>query len=146
MLNITLAEVTPGTTVSTSPVLATVAEVYAAQAAMRPLAGFGAGAFACDGARVGSSASQLAAGQKLPRVRGAFAVVRPVHARTADGFGGGFRARSVGRSSAIIVGCVGAGMANSRNGSTKQLNQTTRIYPITPGGMGPHPAMEPDPV
>jgi hypothetical protein len=151
MLNTTLAEVTPRhtvwtNTVSSSPVLTTVAEVDAAQAAMRLLAGFGAGAFACDGARVGPSASQLAAGQKLPRVRGAFAAVRPVHARTADGFGGGFRARSVGRSSMIIAGSVGAGMATTSNGSTTQLNQMTRIYPVAPGGMGPHPAREPDPV
>ena len=146
MLNFTLAEVTPGNTVSTSPVLTnavltnavlanTVAEVHAAQAAMRPLAGFGAGAFACDGAWVGSSANQLAAGPALPRVRGAFVAARPVHARTADAFGGAFR-----RSS------VGIGMASTRNGSAKQLNQTTRIYPVTPGGLGPHPAREPDPV
>ncbi|HUC21406.1 MAG TPA: hypothetical protein VMA73_01740 [Streptosporangiaceae bacterium] len=116
------------------------------QAAMRPLAGFGAGAFACEGAWVGSSASQLAAGPSLPRIRGAFAVAQPVHARTADAFGGAFRARSVGRGSAIIGGTLGAGLASTRNGSTKQHNQTTRIYPVIPGGVGPHPAREPDPV
>ena len=148
MLNITLAEVTPGNTAKTSTVLTSaVAEVRAAQAAMRPLAGFGTGAFACDGAWVGSSASQLVAGPALPRIRGAFAAVRPVHARTADAFGGAFRARSVGRGSAIIVSTLGGGgMAGIRNGSTKQHNQTTRIYPVIPGGLGPHPAREPDPV
>ena len=148
MLNFTLAQVTPGNTVSTSPVLtgtvlaSTVAEVYAAQAAMRPLAGFGAGAFACDGARVGSSANQLTAGPALPRIRGAFAAVRPVHARTADAFAGAFRGSSVGNGTIT----VGAGTASTRNGSAKQLNQMTRIYPVTPGGLGPHPAREPDPV
>jgi len=120
----------------------TLAEVYASQAAMRPPAGFGAGTFACDGAWVGSSASQLAAESALPRVRGAFAAVRPVHARTADVFGGGFRARTVGSSA--VTG--GAGMVSTKKGNAKQLNQTTRIYPITPGGLGPHPAREPDPV
>jgi hypothetical protein len=143
MLNFTLAEVTPGNTVSTSPVLiSTVAEVHAAQAAMRPLAGFGAGAFACDGAWVGSSANQLTAGPVLPRVRGAFAALRPVHARTADAFGGAFRGSSVGGNPIT----VGAGLAYTTNGSAQQLNQKTRIYPVAPGGLGPHPAREPDPV
>jgi hypothetical protein len=152
MLNIKLAEVSPGSaviasTVSTATVLtSTVAEVRAAQAAMRPLAGFGAGAFACDGAWVGSSASQLVAGPALPRIRGAFAAGRPVHARTADAFGGAFRARSVGGGSALIASTHGVGMASTRSGSTKQHNQTTRIYPVIPGGLGPHPAREPDPV
>ena len=152
MLNNTLAEVTPGSTVMTSTVMtstvmtSTVAEVRAAQVATRPLAGFGAGAFPCDGAWAGSSASQLVAGPALPRIRGAFDDVRPVHARTADVFGGAFRARSVGRGSAIIAGTLDAGLASTRNGSTKQHNQTTRIYPVIPGGLGPHPAREPDPV
>ena len=147
MLNMKLAEVTPGNTAMTSTVLTgAVAEVRTAQAAMRPLAGFGTGAFAYDGARVGSSASQLVAGPALPRIRAAFAGVRPVHARTADAFGGAFGARSVGRGSAIIASTLGIGMAGTGNGSTKQHNQTTRIYPVIPGGLGPHPAREPDPV
>ncbi|HUB42321.1 MAG TPA: hypothetical protein VMA72_26005 [Streptosporangiaceae bacterium] len=151
MLNITLAEVTPGNTVSTSPVLTspvltstvlanTVAEVYAPPAPKRPLAGFGAGAFPCDGAWVGSSANQLTARPVLPRVRSA--AVRPVHARTADAFGGAFRSSSVGSNPITI----GAGMADTRNGGAQQLNQSTRIYPVSPGGVGPHPAREPDPV
>ena len=153
MLNITLAEVTPGNTVSTSPVLTspvltstvlanTVAEVYAPPAPKRPLAGFGAGAFPCDGAWVGSSANQLTARPVLRRVRSAFAAVRPVHARTADAFGGAFRSSSVGSNPITI----GAGMADTRNGGAQQLNQSTRIYPVSPGGVGPHPAREPDPV
>ena len=143
MLNITLAEVTPGNTVLTNTVLtSTVAEVHAAQAAMRPLAGFGAGAFACDGARVGSSANQLAAGPALPRIRGAFAAVRPVHARTADDFDGAFRGSTVGNGAIT----VGGGTASTTSGSAKQLNQMTRIYPVIPGGLGPHPAREPEPV
>jgi hypothetical protein len=137
MLNITLAEVTPGNTNA-------VAEVYIAQAAVRPLAGFGAGAFACDGAWVGSSANQPTAGPALPRVRGAFADVRPVNA--PDGFGGAFGSRIVGHASTIAASTVGAGTASTRSGNGNQLNPTTRIYPVTPGGLGPHPAREPEPV
>jgi len=140
MLNITLAEVTPGNKVVTT----TVAELRAAQAAMRPLAGSGAGAFACDGARVGSSASQLAAGPASLRVRGGFVAVRPVHA--PDGFASAFQARSGGRSSTIGASADGTGMASTSSGNGKQLNQTTRIYPVIPGGVGPHPAREPEPV
>jgi len=141
MLNFTPAEVTPGDLVLTSTVLTeTVAEVRAPQAAIRPLTGFGAGAFAPDGARVGSAAKQLTAGPALPRIRDAFAADLPVHPWAADGFGGAFGASAIGGSS------VGTGMASTRNGGATQLNQTTRIYPVTPGGLGPHPAREPDPV
>jgi len=141
MLNFTPAEVTPGDLVLTSTVLTdTVAEVRAPQAAMRPIAGFGAGAFACGGVEVGSAAKQLTAGPALPRIRDAFAAVRPVRPWAADAFEGAFRASAIGGSS------VGTGMSSTRNGGAKQLNQTTRIYPVAPGGLGPHPAREPDPV
>jgi hypothetical protein len=146
MLNFTLAEVTPGDPVRTNTVLtSTVAEVHVPQAAMRPLAGSGAGAFACDGAQVGSAAKELTAWPALPRIRGAFAAVRPVHAGAADAIGGAFRGSAIGGST-IGASNVGTGMASTRNGGTKQFNQTTRIYPVTPGGLGPHPAREPDPV
>jgi hypothetical protein len=149
MVNMTQAKVEP-----------TQVEVATAQAAMRPLAGFGAGASACEGAFVGwdgvelrtvqsgtvqsgtvelgtvqsasaqSAAGQLAVGHAVPRIRRVF---RPeAHA----GFAG------------TASGNAGSGVAGSgtATGSTKQLNQTTRIYPVTPGGVGPHPAREPDPV
>jgi hypothetical protein len=146
MVNLKLAEVTAGDLVLTNTVLTdTVAEVRAPQAAMRPLAGFGAGAFACDGAQFGSAAKQLTAGPALPRIRDAFADVRPVHPWAADGFGGAFQASAIGGST-IGSSSVGTGMASTRNGGAKQLNQTTRIYPVAPGGLGPHPAREPDPV
>jgi hypothetical protein len=156
MLNITLAEVTPGDTVWTSPLFtetvltSTVAGVRAPQAGMRPLAGFGAGAFVPDGAQVGSAAKQLTAGPALPRIRGAFAAVRPVRAHVAEPFGGAFRSSTTGGStisgSTIGASNVCTGIAGTRNGGAKQLNQTTRIYPVAPGGLGPHPAREPDPV
>jgi hypothetical protein len=151
LLNFTLAEVTPGEMVWASPVLtdtvltSTVAEVHAPQAATRPLASFGAGAFACDGAHVGSAAKQLTAGPALPRIRSAFAAVRPVHPWAADGSGRAFLGSAIGGST-IGGSNVGTGMAGTRNGGAKQLNQSTRIYPVAPGGLGPHPAREPDPV
>jgi hypothetical protein len=151
MLNFTLAKVTPGETVWTSPELtdtvltSTVAEVRAPQAATRPFAGFGAGAFACDGAQVGSVAKQLTAGPALPRIRGTFAAVRPLHAGAAEAAGRGFRGSAIGGST-IGGSNVGTGMAGTRNGGAKQINQSTRIYPVAPGGLGPHPAREPDPV
>ncbi len=117
----------------------TLADVDATPAAMRPLAGSGAGAFTCEGAWVGSFASQLAAGVALPRIRGIFATVPPVQAWTAEGFGSGHQASSV-RIDALGIGVLSIG------GSTKQHNQMTRIYPVAPGGVGPHPAREPDPV
>jgi hypothetical protein len=151
MLNFTLAEEMPGDMVWISPVLtdtvliSTVAEVHAPQAATRPFAGFGAGAFAPDGTQVCSAAKQLTAGPALPRIRATFAAVRPSHAGVADAFGGAFQGSAIGGST-IGGSKVGTGMASTRNGGAKQLNQTTRIYPVAPGGLGPHPAREPDPV
>jgi hypothetical protein len=143
MENLTLAEVTPGDTVpagmvSTNTVVTNaVAEVIATQAAMRPLAGSGAGAFACDGAWAGSPASKLAAGPALPRIRGAFAAVQLVQMRTAGAFGSGYQGRTVG---------IGGSTVSTTNGSAKQLNPTTHVRPIIQGGLGSHPAREPDPV
>jgi hypothetical protein len=111
-----------------------IVDVDATPAAMRPLAGSGSGAFTCDGAWEGSSASRRTAGQALPRIRGSFAVVPHVQARTADAFGSGYQ------GSTVRIGALGIG------GSTKQHNQMTLIFPVAPGGVGPHPAREPDPV
>jgi len=110
------------------------ADVVATPAAMRPLAGSGAGAFTCDGAWDGSFADQFAAGLSVPRIRSSFAVAPQVQARTANAFGSGYQGSGVG------TGALGIG------GSTKQHNQMTRIYPVAPGGVGPHPAREPVPV
>ncbi len=96
----------------------------AVKAVRRPLAGSGVGAFRCDGAWAGSSASQLTAGHPVPRIR---AVVVPVYAGPAAG-----------------TGIAGASSAGNVGGS--QLNLMTRIHPVTQGGVGPHPAREPDPV
>jgi hypothetical protein len=102
-------------------------KTLAAKAVRRPLAGFGAGAFRCDGAWAGSSPSQLTAGHPVPRIR---AVVAPVYAGPAAGTG--------------IAGAASAG--NVGGSQFSQLNLMTRIYPVAQGGVGPHPAREPDPV
>jgi hypothetical protein len=88
------------------------------EAATRSLAGLGAGALLCDGVRVGSPVSCVAAARVLPRVR---------------------RTPAVGNGSAL------AGAGNQAI-THKQFNQTARISPAYPGGVGPHPVREPVPV
>jgi hypothetical protein len=140
VLNITPATVIPGNAV---------AEVDAAQAAMRPLAGFGAGAFTCDGAFVGSRANEMAASSALPPVRGAFAATGMHHVRP-DGVVGGYQPAAVSTGT-VSTGTVSTGTVSTSTVSTstvsiKQLNLMARINPVTPGGVGSHPAREPDPV
>jgi len=100
--------------------------IKSAQAAKRPLAGFGAGAFTCDGVRVGSRATESAAAPALPRIRRAAAAISQGQAQ------GGY----VG--AAHTTGLIQA--------TTEQFKQMTRVNPVVPGGLGPHPAGEPEPV
>jgi hypothetical protein len=104
------------------------AEANAAWPAMRPLAGFGAGAFASEGAWVGSGASERTASPALPRIRGAFAATSPLGAQ-AHGCG------------AYQPGTIGGNTVG-----TTTISLMARINPVTPGGLGPHPAREPEPV
>jgi hypothetical protein len=106
------------------------AEADAAWAAMRPLAGLGAGAFASEGARVGSGASERTALAALPRIRRAFAVTSQLGAQ-AHGRGCG----------AYQPGTIGGNTVG-----TSTISLMARINPVTPGGLGPHPAREPEPV
>jgi hypothetical protein len=87
------------------------------EAATLPLVDLGAGASLCDGVLVGSHVGEKAAARALPRVRWVAA----------------------GTGSAL----VGAGYHAT---TCKQFDQTTRISPAAPGGVGPHPAREPVPV
>jgi len=112
-----------------TPATAEAANAYAAQAATRPLAGFGAGAFTCEGAWVGSRVNEMAAALVLPRIKAALGGIGSGNAQAAAG--GGARMTS-------HVGIV--------REDTQKLSQTTRIYPATQGGVGPHPAREPEPV
>jgi len=117
----------------------TLADATQAEAAQRPLAGFGAGAFTCDGARVGYG-NELTATQALPRIKWA-AVISEGHVQA--GFAGGAY-----RTSPILADAALTEVArlSALQAYSQHFNQMTRIRPVTPGGVGPHPAREPDPV
>jgi hypothetical protein len=88
------------------------------KAAMRPLAGFGAGAFLCEGTLAGSHAGEIVAARELPRLRW-----------TAAASG----------TSAVPGGYLPAS-------GTQFEQHMTLIDPVAPGGLGPHPVREPEPV
>lgn len=151
------------------------AEADAAQAAMRPLAGFGAGAFTCDGAFAGSGASEMVALLALQRIRGAVTATSPASAQAHGRGCGAHQLGTVGissvRKSGVRKSPVGIGSISTSNVRTSTVRTTTvrtstvrtstvytgsvgtqqfdlmaRINPATPGGLGPHPAREPEPV
>ena len=101
------------------------ADAYADQAAMRPLAGFGAGAFVCAGAWAGLMASPLSS--EMAALAGSR--VKP------SAFGAAYKA-----------GVAGVVAADSAQRDNHNFIQTARLYPVTQGGVGPHPAREPEPV
>jgi hypothetical protein len=111
MLKLTPAMATPGSAT---------AEASAAQATLRPLAGFGAGAFTSEGAWAGSHASEKAVSPALPRFRG-----------TVVGAAGQECAQAEGRGYGAY---------------TQQISLMARLNPVNEGGVGPHPAREPRPV
>lgn len=139
-------KITPATAVPGSAA----AEVDAAQAAMRPLAGFGAGAFTCDGAFVGSGANGLAASRALPRIPGAVAATSSARAQAHGRGRGGYRLGTVGtstaRKSTVRTSNVHGSTVGTSGVATQQFDLMARINPVTPGGLGPHPAREPEPV
>jgi hypothetical protein len=85
------------------------------QAASRPLAGFGAGAFLCEGAKAGSHGGEVVT-RAVPRNRWS----------------------------------VTAGARSAVSGGYLPVNriqiQTAQANPVFPGGVGPHPVREPEPV
>ncbi len=139
MLNITPATAAAAT--------AQTADAYASQAATRPLAGFGAGAFTREGAWVGSRATEKAAVLALPRIK---PVIGASTGCAQAGVGG----------AAPTTNLVGGAQASGQTGiaqlsivhvdriqvDTHNFLQMTRLYPVAPGGVGPHPAREPVPV
>jgi hypothetical protein len=88
------------------------------KAAMRPLAGFGVGAFLCEGTLAGSHAGEIVAARKLPRPRWSVA---------ASG------------TSVVLGGYLPAS-------GTQFEQHLTLIDPVAPGGLGSHPVREPEPV
>jgi hypothetical protein len=132
--------------------------VDAAQAAKRPLAGTGAGAFTCEGTRAGIRTSEAAV-LAIPRLRWAAAAgtgcgqVGTGLGHASAGFGGrgtqaAFGVKSVKASHSPVNGTTIGNQkpGNKQFGNSEQINLMTRSYPVTPGGVGPHPAREPDPV
>jgi hypothetical protein len=116
-------------------------EADAAKAAQRPLAGSGAGAFTCEGTWTGSRAIRKAAAPALPRIRRIDAANSQGHAQAGP-------ASRAYQTSLAQVGFELTGAADfgsGRGGAVQHFNQMTRI-PVIPGGLGPHPAREPDPV
>ena len=134
------------------------AEADATQAAMRPLAGFGAGAFTCDGALAGSGANELAASLALPRIRGAVAATSPARAQAHGRGYGALQLGTVGKvststvristggTSTVRISTGGTSTVRISTGGTHQFDLMARISPAAPGGLGPHPAREPEPV
>jgi hypothetical protein len=86
------------------------------KAATRPLAGFGAGAFLCEGSWAGSHAGVILAAPALRWATVGSAASAPVQ----------------GDYQPTI--------------STQSEQHMTLIDPVAPGGLGPHPVREPEPV
>jgi len=126
-----MVNITPATAEAST---AQTADAYAAQAATRPLAGFGAGAFTREGAWVGSRVNGMAAALALPRIKPAFAASSTGHAQATV-------AGTAHMTSFIGIVQLGTAQVDPNN-----CIQMTRLYPVIPGGVGPHPAREPVPV
>jgi len=122
---------TPATAEATT---AQTADACALQAATRPLAGFGAGAFTCDGARVSSRVNRMAAALALPRIKPAGGAISTGQAQAAVA------------GAAYMTSLVDIVRVDSIHVDAHNSIQTTRLYPTIPGGVGPHPAREPVPV
>jgi hypothetical protein len=127
------------TTATADVVMAQTADDFATQAATRPLAGFGAGAFMCDGAPAASQVSEMAAVLALPRVKPAIGASGTGGAK-AGVAGADWTARLIDRTELSIA------RMNHIQADNHNFIQMARQYPVVPGGVGPHPAREPEPV
>jgi hypothetical protein len=151
LVNITPATVTPGSLQTAVDA----AEVDVVLAATRSLAGFGAGAFTRGSGQIGSAqigSVQIGSVQIAPSHIGSAQVDhrQPDQARSGFGAGSGFGTcgGGLGRHSGGRLGAYQSSPVSTKSSpvSTKQNNQMTRINPVTPGGLGPHPVREPVPV
>jgi hypothetical protein len=148
-------------------ITAQTADAYALQAATRPLAGFGAGAFTCEGGWAGSQGNETAVALALPRVKSAVdgIGVRPAQAAALganwltsevakpDGAKASTVQATAVHATTVQAATVQAASAKAATvhvsiGQPDNHNfiQMTRLYPVIPGGVGPHPAREPVPV
>ncbi|HTA07486.1 MAG TPA: hypothetical protein VK836_03190 [Streptosporangiaceae bacterium] len=122
-------------------------DAYASQAAQRPLAGFGAGAFTRDGACSGSQVSKMAAALAVPRIK-------RVKACAGSAITGGAKAgladatctNSRVAGTQVSIAQLGIVPVDTVQAGSHNFIQMARQYPVIPGGVGPHPAREPVPV
>jgi hypothetical protein len=159
VLNITSATASADSTmagIAAACATAAANTVDAAQAAKRPLAGTGAGAFTREGTGAGIRTSEAAV-LAIPRLRWAAAAgtgcgqVGTGLGHASAGFGGRGTQAAFGVKSAKASPVYGTTIGNQKPGNnqfgtSEQINLMTRSYPVIPGGVGPHPAREPDPV
>jgi len=141
-----MLNITPATAEATT---AQTVDACASQAAQRPLAGFGAGAFTRDGASTGSQVSEMAAALALPRIKPASGAASTGGAK-AGSAGAVCTGRLVDRTQ-VSIARLGIVQVDTVQVDTVQADnhnciQMTRLYPVIPGGVGPHPAREPVPV
>jgi hypothetical protein len=141
MLNITQA--TAGATTAGATTAQTV-DAYASQAAQRPLAGFGAGAFTRDGAWAGSQVSEMALALALPRIKPAGGAAITGGAKSE--FAGAACTSILVDRTQLSSTRLGIVQVDTDQAGTHNYIQMARQYPVIPGGVGPHPAREPVPV
>ncbi len=117
--------------------------ITSAKAAQRPLAGFGMGACFCASSSVGAalpaaavpgigaaSGIKTAAAQVLPRPKWAVAAISEGH----------------GPATAGGAGYLASIQTKTEQFNAQQFEHMTRVFPVYQGGVGPHPAREPEPV
>ncbi len=130
-----------------------------AEAAQRPLAGSGIGAHLCDGlvdvALVGVSGSGLgapmgietAAALALPRIKWAAAISGG--AVSADASDAGYQVSIQAKTAQFVPQQYIPQQFSPQQfdpQQSKAQQHTTRVNPAFRGGVGPHPAREPEPV
>jgi hypothetical protein len=132
-----------------------------AKAAQRPLAGSGIGAHLCDGlvdaALVGVSGPELGAPMGI-ETAAALALPRAKWAAAISGGHAPANASDAGRQVGIQAKTAQyipqqfkaqqfkAQQFNSQQSNAQQYEHVTRVNPAFRGGVGPHPAREPEPV
>ncbi len=129
-----------------------------AKAAQRPFAGLGMGACSSNGASAGSaidapaipgmgaaSGIQTAAALALPRVTWAVPAMSKDHA-PARAHGNGYLASFQTKIEQFSAPQFKAQQFGTAQFDAQQFELVTRAIPVYRGGVGPHPAREPEPV
>jgi hypothetical protein len=127
--------------------------IKSAKAAQRPLAGFGMGAYFCDGVLVGSAlvgvafpgvvaakGIETAAPLALPRVKWAVPAISE-GCVPAGASGPGYQASIPAKAEKFAAQKFAA-----QKFQAQHFDHLTRVNPVLPGGVGPHPVREPEPV